>query len=75
MKHLISSVIGLYGMFANSTNLDSFTDVYLVSNRMQADLSNFLKKSKLNLPQIVFFTYQIFRGLKYLHSSNIIHRV
>lgn len=42
---------------------------------MQGDLSNYLKTSKLEAAQVKFFAYQIFRGLKYLHSSNIIHRV
>jgi p38 MAP kinase len=33
-----------------------------------------LRTQTLADDQIVFFTYQILRGLKYLHSSNIIHR-
>jgi serine/threonine protein kinase len=42
---------------------------------MGTDLNNVLKTQELTEQQIVFFTYQILRGLKYLHSSNIIHRV
>lgn len=42
---------------------------------MSTDLNNVLKTQELSEDQIIFFTYQILRGLKYLHTSNIIHRV
>ncbi len=42
---------------------------------MGTDLNNVLKTQKLSEDQIVFLTYQILRGLKFLHTSNIIHRV
>ena len=48
---------------------------YLVTNRMESDLNNYLRRDTLQEAQISFFTYQIFRALKYLHSSKIIHRV
>ncbi len=48
---------------------------YLVTNRMESDLNNYLRRDTLQEAQISFFTYQIFRALKYLHSSRIIHRV
>ena len=42
---------------------------------MRTDLSKTLKKQELSEDKIIFITYQILRGLKYLHGSNIIHRV
>jgi serine/threonine protein kinase len=39
------------------------------------DLNNILKLRNLDKKQISFLTYQILRGLKYIHSCNIIHRV
>ena len=42
---------------------------------MTTDLNNVLKTQELSKDQILWFTYQILRGLKYLHTSNIIHRV
>ena len=42
---------------------------------METDLNNVLKTQPLDEPQIVFLTYQILRGLKYLHSAGIVHRV
>ena len=41
---------------------------------MSSNLKNVLKDQKLSENQKMFFTYQILRGIKYLHSSNIIHR-
>lgn len=75
LKHINHyNIISLYNVYGNSCSLEHLNDVYLVTNRMQGDLSNYLKTSKLEEPQVKFFAYQIFRGLKYLHSSNIIHR-
>ena len=42
---------------------------------MGTDLNNVLRTQELGEEQIMFFTYQILRGLKYLHSANIMHRV
>ena len=42
---------------------------------MGSDLNTVLKCQKLDSGQISIFTYQILRGLKYLHSCSIIHRV
>jgi serine/threonine protein kinase len=41
---------------------------------MSTDLNNVLKTQELGEEQIGFLTYQILRGLKFLHTSNIIHR-
>ncbi len=37
---------------------------------MSTDLNNVLKTQELSEDQIIFFTYQILRGLKYLHTAN-----
>lgn len=46
----------------------------MVTNFMGTDLRTVIRTQKLSDDQIVFITYQILRGLKYLHSCNIIHR-
>ena len=41
---------------------------------MSSTLSSVLSEKKLTNDQIRVFTYQIIRGIKYLHSANITHR-
>lgn len=68
-------VIGLLDLFSPATNLASFQDVYLVNHKMGSDLNNIIKTQKLHEEHIQFLVYQILRGLKYIHSAGIIHRV
>ncbi|XP_038676885.1 mitogen-activated protein kinase 14 isoform X4 [Scyliorhinus canicula] len=73
MKH--ENVIGLLDVFTPATTLEDFTDVYLVTNLMGADLNNIVKCQKLTDDHVQFLIYQILRGLKYIHSAGIIHRI
>lgn len=42
---------------------------------METDLNSIIKSDQPLLEDhIKFFTYQIFRGLKYIHSAGILHR-
>ena len=41
---------------------------------METDLYKLLKTQKLSNDHICYFLYQILRGLKYIHSANILHR-
>ncbi len=48
---------------------------YVVTELMETDLANIIRSpQKLTDEHCQFFTYQILRGLKYIHSANIIHR-
>lgn len=52
-----------------------FNDVYLMTELMDTDLNKLLRsKHPLLDAQRKFFTYQLFRALKYIHSANILHR-
>jgi hypothetical protein len=42
---------------------------------MGADLNNIVRTQKLSDDHVQFLIYQILRGLKYIHSAGIIHRV
>lgn len=42
---------------------------------MGADLNNIIRTQKLSDDHVQFLVYQILRGLKYIHSAGIIHRV
>lgn len=57
------------------TNLLLFLDRYLVTHLMGADLNNIVRTQKLSDDHVQFLVYQILRGLKYIHSAGIIHRV
>ena len=42
---------------------------------MGADLNNIVKTQRLSDDHVQFLVYQILRGMKYVHSAGIIHRV
>ncbi|GMH16192.1 hypothetical protein Nepgr_018033 [Nepenthes gracilis] len=53
----------------------NFKDVYLVSELMDTDLHQIIKSSQaLTNDHCQYFLFQLLRGLKYLHSANILHR-
>ncbi|XP_065780569.1 mitogen-activated protein kinase 11 isoform X3 [Muntiacus reevesi] len=67
-------VIGLLDVFTPATSLEDFSEVYLVTTLMGADLNNIVKCQALSDEHVQFLVYQLLRGLKYIHSAGIIHR-
>jgi nemo like kinase len=52
-----------------------FSEIYLLTEFMQSDLHRIIvSQQPLTADHVKVFTYQILRGLKYLHSANILHR-
>ncbi|KAM5250632.1 mitogen-activated protein kinase 11 isoform 2-T2 [Hipposideros larvatus] len=72
MKH--ENVIGLLDVFTPATSIEDFSEVYLVTTLMGADLNNIVKCQALSDEHVQFLVYQLLRGLKYIHSAGIIHR-
>jgi len=54
--------------------IDHMKDIYIVQCLMETDLYKLLKTQRLSNDHICYFLYQILRGLKYIHSANVLHR-
>ena len=53
----------------------NFSNLYFVFDLMESDLHQVIRSSQpLTDEHVRYFLYQILRGLKYIHSANVIHR-
>ncbi|XP_043711000.1 mitogen-activated protein kinase 3-like [Telopea speciosissima] len=53
----------------------AFCDVYIATELMDTDLHQIIRSNQqLSEEHSQYFLYQILRGLKYIHSANVIHR-
>eukprot|EP00056_Hartaetosiga_gracilis_P001544 m.45657 g.45657 ORF g.45657 m.45657 type:complete len:373 (-) comp10687_c0_seq2:450-1568(-) len=55
-------------------DFDHMKEIYLVQGLMETDLYKVLRTQRLSNDHVCYFSYQILRGLKYIHSANVIHR-
>ncbi|KAL8130207.1 hypothetical protein V2J09_019362 [Rumex salicifolius] len=54
---------------------NSFNDVYIAYELMDTDLHQIIRSNQgLSEEHCQYFLYQILRGLKYIHSANVLHR-
>jgi len=54
---------------------NDFEDVYIVSELMNTDLHQIITSDQpLSNEHTQYFVYQILRGLKYIHSAQVLHR-
>ncbi|KAJ8751459.1 hypothetical protein K2173_016670 [Erythroxylum novogranatense] len=54
---------------------ETFNDVYIVYEFMDTDLHQIIRSSQdLTDDHCQYFLYQLLRGLKYIHSANVLHR-
>jgi len=66
----ISCILDLY-----PPDSPDFDDIYIVTDLMETDLHRVIySKQVLNEEHHQYFSYQIFRGLLYMHSANVVHR-
>ncbi|TSV94925.1 Mitogen-activated protein kinase 1 [Bagarius yarrelli] len=70
-KH--ENIIGINDII-RAPSIDQMKDVYIVQDLMETDLYKLLKTQHLSNDHICYFLYQILRGLKYIHSANVLHR-
>ncbi|CAI2349728.1 unnamed protein product [Caenorhabditis sp. 36 PRJEB53466] len=56
-------------------NPNFFQELYVLTELMQSDLHKIIVSPQtLTIDHVKVFVYQILRGLKYLHTANILHR-
>ncbi|CAF1089601.1 unnamed protein product [Rotaria sordida] len=58
----------------HSNVFEQMKDIYLVQQLMECDMCKLIKYQKLSPEHVCYLLYQILRGLKYIHSANVLHR-
>jgi len=55
-------------------SFDTFNEVYLIQELMETDMHRVIRTQELSDDHCQYFIYQTLRGLKALHSANVLHR-
>ena len=72
-KH--DNIISIREILKPSESYKDFKEIYVVFDLMESDLHKIIyTDQELTEEHIRYFLYQILRGLKYIHSANVIHR-
>lgn len=67
------NIIGLRDV-QRPSSFDAFSEVYIIQDYMPSDLHRLIYTEPLLNRHFQYFTYQILRGLKAIHSAGVIHR-
>ena len=68
------NLLGIVSLYVG-TDKDTYQDVYIVSDLLDTDLNTVVRsKQKMTEEHLKYFIYQVLRGLKFLHSANVMHR-
>jgi mitogen-activated protein kinase 1/3 len=69
------NVIKILDILTMPPNSMDFMDIYIVTDLMESDLDRIISSSQpLTEQHFQYFIYQILRGMKYIHSANVLHR-
>lgn len=70
------NVVDLLDLFtAPNATYDTYDDIYLVSTLLDTDLHQIIASQQpLKDDHFQYFVYQVLRGLKYVHSADVLHR-
>ncbi|XP_060072665.1 mitogen-activated protein kinase 7-like [Ylistrum balloti] len=72
-KH--DNIISIRDIIKPKESMAEFRDIYVVFDLMESDLHKIIySKQDLSEEHVRYFLYQLLRGLKYIHSANVIHR-
>ena len=74
-KFVHENVIRIIDLIPPPMTAEEFEDIYIVQDLMETDLHRIIySKQPLSIDHVQYFVYQILRGLKYIHSANVLHR-
>jgi len=76
LRHLSAheGVLKLYDLVCPKSDCGEFKDLYIVCEKMDSDLASILNsKCVLTNEHCQYILYQLLRGLKFIHSVNVIH--
>ena len=69
------NIISIKDIITSPPNTIEFSDVYIITNLMESDLDRIISSTQdLSDQHFQYFLYQIFRGLKFIHSASVLHR-
>eukprot|EP01006_Ploeotia_vitrea_P059656 TRINITY_DN7367_c0_g1_i1.p1 TRINITY_DN7367_c0_g1~~TRINITY_DN7367_c0_g1_i1.p1 ORF type:complete len:442 (+),score=-20.31 TRINITY_DN7367_c0_g1_i1:61-1386(+) len=69
------NVIRIIDIIPPAPSVEEFEDIYIVQDLMETDLHRIIySRQTLTIDHIQYFVYQLLRGLKYIHSANVLHR-
>nr|XP_057918665.1 mitogen-activated protein kinase 7 [Doryrhamphus excisus]XP_057918666.1 mitogen-activated protein kinase 7 [Doryrhamphus excisus] len=72
-KH--DNIIAINDILQPNLPHSAFKSVYVVLDLMESDLHQIIHSAQALTPEHTrYFLYQLLRGLKYVHSANVIHR-
>merc|ERR1711881_348743 len=69
----MGNVVRLYDIFSPQETLESFQDVYIVMELMDANLCQVVNMD-LDHERLSYLLYQLLCAIKHLHSAGILHR-
>jgi mitogen-activated protein kinase 1/3 len=69
------NIIAIRDIITVPPDTTDFRDVYIITNLMESDLDRIIASNQpLTNQHYQYFLYQILRGLKFIHSANVLHR-
>lgn len=69
------NVIAVSDIMTGPPNTQDFHTLYIVTKLYECDLERIVSSGQTLTDQhYQYFVYQILRGLKYIHSANVLHR-
>ena len=73
LKH--ENVIRIVDVVRPKKSVPDYNDVYVMYELMDTDLHQIIRSNQpLSDDHCQYFIYQLLRGLKYVHSANVLHR-